>query len=221
MAGQGIEDSSSYPGLINPESDDLMYVYGEVAKKAFYDGNEQALYNPIYHQQVKLRGNGMTDVFVDNNTGIRIDPDTQSINMIANNLKNHVAAITSWVTGSHTEYIGANRYVKVGQDDTLEVSGDVTIIVKGNMKASVSGNVEANIKENATINVAKDVKVKSRNIDIVATKTLHLDAQTILIGQGKVDDHNAARWVDVWRTDEKGRRYKDRAVIESGKVWIG
>jgi len=198
---------------VDPNSPVYAGLYQAVAMKPYFDGDEQGLFHPLYHQVLKMRGNKMIDMFAQNNTGMRIDPATQSVNMFANHLKNHVAAITSWVNGNVEVYSKGSLTAKFGKGATVEINGDTTLVV--------NGNVDAKVRENATITVGKNVSVKGRDIKMVADQTLHLDGRRILIGLDKADDHNAARYHDYYTTDENGRRVKRRGVTESSKVWMG
>lgn len=198
---------------VNPNAAVFSDLYKAVSAKPYFDGDEQGVFHPLYHQVLKMRGNKMIDLFAQNNTGIRIDPSTQSINNFANHLKNHVSAITSWVNGDVEIYSKGSLTAKFGKGAKIEINGDTTLVV--------NGNLDAKVKENATIAVGKSVSVKGRNIDMVAEQTLHLDGSKILIGLDKADDHNAARYHDYYTLDENGRRVKRRGVTESNKVWMG
>jgi hypothetical protein len=232
----GFEEVHDKPRL-DPNQDPLLSIYEQVANKPYFYGDEAGLYHPLLHQVVKMRSNGMIDIFTARNTGIRIDPKTQSVNHFANHQKFHINEMSAWVTGNVNEYVKGthtikagkkvvtiandNIEIKTGKNMVIEISGDETIRIKGDAKIEVNGNLDAKVKEHATINVDKTASMHGQNIRIRATNDLSLDGNRILIGLSQPDDHNAARWEDYYVYDEKGNREKRRRVAQSNKVWIG
>lgn len=85
---------------------------------------EVALIHPTNSSIVKIRDNGMIDVFVSGNNGIRIDPETKTINLMGNCIKEQGGSKLAWLDSYQAWVKG---------DWKLEVDGDVSISSKGTM----------------------------------------------------------------------------------------
>lgn len=114
------------------------------------DMAEPALIHPYLTQIIKLRNNGAIDMFVSNNQGIRIDPNTQTINLICDGEKEHLGYLRTWIQRDLEEYIGTNSLRVVGGTDTHNIKGNITVYggsncnirIEGNAKLSVGGNID-------------------------------------------------------------------------------
>lgn len=176
-----------------PTDDPLESIYRNVKQKPQYAGEEQGVFHPVFKQTLKFRNNEMAELFVDKNNGIRMDPHTQSINVLTNHLKQHVMHVTSWITGNETHYIGGNYLenimgthvqkvhgaIEIVTDDnrTITVYKDQLVKITGDSKLEVKGNVDAKITGDATIEVSGGMNVKAaKDIKIYAGKDLYLDA---------------------------------------------
>ncbi|WP_422661740.1 hypothetical protein ACK8P5_25640 (plasmid) [Paenibacillus sp. EC2-1] len=198
-------DSSS---ATTPDTDPLEGIYQAVAQKPQYHGEEQGVYHPVHSQTLKFRNNEMAELFVDKNNGIRMDPDSQTINVLANHLKEHLARRTGWITGNELHFVGGNQYEKVKgkntqivekeltvwtfKDYSLQVDKDEKVLIKGKADVTiegastltVKGNVIANIGGSATIETKGNMSVRSKKtIDIYAEQDVRIDAgRKVLLG---------------------------------------
>lgn len=153
---------------VDIQVDPMEEVMRRVEHKFQYRPEEQGIFHPLLHHGMKLRNNGAVEIFTNDDTGIRIDRNSQSINNFANHYKNHVHNMTSWLTGSEASYIEGERKIKTGGKHII-ISGD-TIEVTGakDMNLKISGDVNANISGHATIEVEKDLTLHSKHLEVKA-----------------------------------------------------
>jgi len=63
----------------------------------YYNETEVGLYHPTNSSLIKIRDNGVIDIFVSTNQGLRIDPSTHSINFFSNNEKHTSGNVNYWI----------------------------------------------------------------------------------------------------------------------------
>lgn len=182
------EPLSDFPANEDP----MLEIYDRLNHKFNYRPEEQGIFHTTHHQGLKLRNNGSAELFTDEDTGIRLDPASQSINLFANHYKNHLANLTSWLTGSSAFYIEKdwtvktkgkhvvfsggdieietkkNLTIKIDKDDNITVKGNASLIVDGNVSAQIGGNMNAKVKQHATIDVKENLNLKSNHLSIEA-----------------------------------------------------
>lgn len=101
--------------------------------------------HPYTHSIVKLRDNGAIDIFVGTHQGIRIDPNTQTVNICANTLKEHLGALRAWVTGDAKTECATGYELRSHAHVTIHATGDVTIKTDSNAQILVAGNMDVNV----------------------------------------------------------------------------
>ena len=117
-------------------------------------GAEPALIHPFNNAMVKLRDNGVIDIFADTNVGIRVDPNLQNISVVTDGWRSHLGYLIEWIMDNEERYIGGNSKTKIGGNIYLEVGGNAQVIVKGNAKIDVGGNID--IKNGGVVNWTSD-----------------------------------------------------------------
>lgn len=185
----------------------LFEVMNRLEHKYHYRAEESAMYHPQTKGVVKMRNNGTVEMFATEDTGIRMDPKGQVINIFANHSKSHLHHMTEWISGDSKSYVKKNRLMKtegtthihsgkdmtivgkenlhilIDKNENITIGGNSKVIIKGNASLHVHGNVDAKIDQHATIEVAKDVDVYSgRNIDMVAEGYMRIDGSRIYVG---------------------------------------
>lgn len=137
---------------------------------------EPALIHPDNHAIVKLRENGMIDIFVEDDIGIRLDPATKTVNIIANGIKLHGGSYYAWVDSSLTDVL-KNWVLKVGGNVDITVkgntsittvgttmiqsTGDITLQTQGNLTATAQGDLNASAQGNLTVSAQGTGKIYS------------------------------------------------------------
>lgn len=101
--------------------------------------------HPFTHSIVKLRDNGAIDIFVGTHQGIRIDPNTQTVNICTNTLKEHLGALRAWVTGDAQIECAAGYDLRSFAHVTIHASGDVTVKTEANAYIKAAGNMEVDV----------------------------------------------------------------------------
>lgn len=101
--------------------------------------SEPGIVHPINSSVVKVRDNGMIDLFVGTDNGIRIDPRTKTINMIGNIYKDRVGAIQSRVHRDVNYDVGGTWTVKARGDIILETKNTLSFKAKNIVFSDESG----------------------------------------------------------------------------------
>jgi len=119
--------------------------------------NEPALVHPWTHAIVKLRDNGMIDIFADGDQGIRIDPKSKTINLLTDTEKHHVKAIKAFVQRDADWHISRNW--------TIEAT-NVNINTKSNVNINANGDVIVQAKNTITLKSGKELTIDSPHVTI-------------------------------------------------------
>ena len=54
--------------------------------KGNFNGQDIGIYNPVSSSVIKIADNGVINIFVETNTGIKIDPTNKTIEILGNNV---------------------------------------------------------------------------------------------------------------------------------------
>lgn len=109
-------------GDVNDQLKDIPYPKAE----------EPAMVHPLTSAIVKLRNNGMIDIFVTDDNGIRIDPSTKTINLLANGIKEQASYHMAWLD---------NYKAWVNNNWSIEVSGSVQIKAQGEISMESGSHI--------------------------------------------------------------------------------
>lgn len=172
------DDEQALTGTVDPMRD----INLKVAEKVQYQGNEQGIYHPLFHQVVKLRSNGMIDIFANKDTGIRVDPSTQSINHFANDYKLHIHNQTSWITGYQKEHVHGDSLKKVHGNYWRHAYGDIGFVAEKNLREEVKGSRESLVYHDDTQTVDGD-----RIIYVKGNAKIFVDGSTYARAKGKME----------------------------------
>lgn len=193
--------------------DPLEDIKERLEHKFHYRPEEQGIFHTTKHQGLKLRNNGSAELFTDEDTGIRLDPISQSINMFANHYKEHIHDKTSWLTGSATHYIKEhwtvktkgknitiaednieittkkNRVITIDQNDIVTIKGDMTLHVLGNVSAAIGGSASLQVEGDVSSQIDGNLNAKvgrHATIDVANDLTIHSDRNISLTSDGYV-----------------------------------
>lgn len=143
---------------------------------------EPAIVHPFNTSIVKVRNNGMIDMFVGTDQGIRIDPYSKTINEIVDGLKWHVGYFKGWIDDDAKWYAkmgflfeseSGSFNVKVKQDISLECEGNLTLRCDGNLNLQCGGD----------FNLSGDgagMNIKGGNLDFKGKGTSTMDGDSII-----------------------------------------
>lgn len=116
--------------------------------KRFPTKSEPALIHPDNKANIKLRDNGIIDIYSKNHQGIRIDPSTQTLNTTTNTQKEHLGSFRRWVTKDARQEVGigyrlySHNYIKTHSEKKTIISTHGTIYTKGGSLHSLHcGNI--------------------------------------------------------------------------------
>lgn len=135
---------------------------------------EPAMIHPLNNSTIKVRDKGIIDLFTNTDNGLRIDPHSQTINVIANSSKQHVGNIKENVSHSSYSNIGGNWTINVGGNarvharNAVHLTGrDVYINAEQSLhldatEVHLKANTVTNtISDTYTLDVAGDINMNS------------------------------------------------------------
>lgn len=141
-----------------------------------YRPEEQGVYHPHQKQVLKMRNNGAIDLFANQDTGVRVGRDNQTVEVFANHQKSHVYHDTKWVIGDHKEFVEGHKTMKtrgktmIHGKDTITIKGeknfeveideDQTVHIKGNSTVNIDGNQQVHIRRDATVIIEGDADIQ-------------------------------------------------------------
>lgn len=147
---------------------------------------EPAVIHPFNTSSVKIRNNGMIDMFVGTDQGIRVDPQSKTINMITNGLKEHLGYFRAWIDADAEWYANSRFYFQsvessfnvdaktdinfncerhkneqVGINETNKIGNNLSVEIGNNESRSVGNNQVLEIGGNLDIRVAGEIRITS------------------------------------------------------------
>ena len=137
----------------------------------YYNSQEVGLVHPNNSSLVKIRDNGVIDIFVATNQGIRIDPATKSVNFFTNNEKHHVGNLSAWV--EYAVSIEAKRSINLKtllfdlQATNINMKADTCNIDVPDDKLILAGTTIKQINTRLTNN---ETAIKDTNTALDATR---------------------------------------------------
>lgn len=154
---------------------------------------EPAIVHPFNTSVLKIRNNGMIDMFVGTDQGIRIDPYSKTINEIVDGLKWHVGYFKGWVEQDAKWYANgeilfkseqssinldakSNISAKAGQNVTITAGQDVTISCSGTLTLSAGAGVNINTQGGFNLNGSA--------FDLASSGPVTMGGSTVSIGSG-------------------------------------
>jgi hypothetical protein len=132
-------------------------VKSAVAGAVYPQSEEPAMIHPLTQAIVKLRNNGMIDIFVTDDNGIRIDPATKTINLMSNGIKEHASYHFAWLD-SYAAWVNMNW--------RITVQGNVYITAQGNVDVECNGSFTAHSKGDMRLQSDSHMYLNAPEIDI-------------------------------------------------------
>ena len=170
----GMPLSARVQDILNRNRTSLASTVAEKLDAVPYPGfSEPAIIHPIHKSVVKLRENGMIDVFVDKNTGIRIDPETASINFFAD-------------TGTEM-YDYLKTYVSKDQTTNVKRAWTVDVGTRFNLKAGRTISMSA---PNIELSGQSNINFSSPRINFSSTDLNLLSSRININGQVSCPGHH-------------------------------
>jgi len=102
------------------DTDELMFSKGN------FNGQDVGIYNPVSSSLVKITDDGVINIFVETNTGIKINPNNKTIEILGNNV---CTKTETWSVITNSIEIKANDKITVTARE-LELNVDKIIGVK-------------------------------------------------------------------------------------------
>ena len=147
---------------------------------------EPAVTHPFNTSTIKIRNNGMIDCFVGTDQGMRIDPQTKTINMITNGMKEHLGYFRAWIDVD-AEWYANSHFLFKSMDSSFNVDAKTDINQKcgKNKNTDVGNNHTEKIANNQSIDVGNNQSVKvGGNLDIQVAGTINIKAGSTITING-------------------------------------
>lgn len=158
---------------------------------------EPAVTHPFNTSTVKIRNNGMVDIFVGTDQGIRVDPHSKTVNIIANGQKEHLGYFRAWIDVD-AEWYANSHFLFKSKDSSfnVDVKTDIThtcekdriskigknesIKIGLNQDEEIGNNQNTKIGGNQTIKIAGNLEIiVGGNIDMTASGDIRLKGSNI------------------------------------------
>ena len=142
---------------------------------------EPAMTHPFNTSMIKIRNNGMIDAFVGTDQGIRLDPNTKSVNIITDSLKEHLNIYRAWVQNDWQAIV---KKAIIFKSD--ESSFNVT--AKTDINNTAGKDINSKAEKNFNVQAGGDITMKAgKNINLTAGGIVDIKGGTINIkGNGNV-----------------------------------
>lgn len=98
--------SSSVGNYMNYTGNATSGTSSSAANSAYYRKAEVGFTHPLNRSTMKVRDNGVIDIFTSTNYGIRINPNDGSVTMISNNQSQHASSLSQYVDSSFNVQVG-------------------------------------------------------------------------------------------------------------------
>lgn len=182
------DDEFTNPNF-NPINDLLI----RAEHKYHFRSEESGLFHPFTKANVKLKNSGSLDVFVENETGVRLDPFSQSIVEFGNSKKSNLYSLMEWINGDKESYVGGNQKTKVyGTTDfygkkkvSLECDDEMSVKVLKDIKIDGQSNIIIQIGGNQNITIKGD-----SNIEIIGNVNAKVEGHAKIDINGDIDMHS-------------------------------
>ena len=131
---------------------------------ALPDGKEVVLANPLNSSIVKIRNNGMIDIFTATNQGIRIDPAKHTINVLGEHEIHHIDNLTVW----------ASKFIRMNAKRSIYHNSKESIYSDAKNDWTVKAG------ENIIMTSGKTVYIQSSDIKISAKGSMRFEAGNVM-----------------------------------------
>lgn len=150
------EDAAKYSDYQNVNPIEAMI--SRTVTLSYYGSEEPGITHPLNSSTIKVRNNGMIDIFVATNQGLRIDPYTKTINVIGNTEKHHVTDFELFADESAN--LTTQRDLTLNAKRNLSLTGEKVSIATRSWTVVSDGDINLKSKSNITIDAAKDLILK-------------------------------------------------------------
>jgi len=138
---------------------------------------EPAMTHPFNTSTVKIRNNGMIDMFVQGDQGVRIDPVTRTVNIIADGLKEHLNYFRSYIMEDAEWWAKKALYFK-SEESTFKIDSysDMTFTITGppaDMTFKSTRDINFNADRNITMNAKGEIHINATGKVYLVGKEIH------------------------------------------------
>lgn len=146
---------------------------------------EPAIVHPFNTSVLKIRNNGMIDMFVGTDQGIRIDPYSKTINEIVDGLKWHIGYFNGWVERDAKWYANGEILFKSESSAiNLNAKSDVTIVSGKNITIKCDGKLTLSSQDGVNIDTKGAFELNGNAFNLTSKGGVTLGGTKVSIGSG-------------------------------------
>ena len=143
---------------------------------------EPAIVHPFNTSTIKIRNNGMIDMFVGTDQGIRLDPYSKTLNEIVDGLKWHVGYFKGWIDKDAEWYANNNILFDAKASVSINAKSDVSIKSGKNITIECDGKLTLNANGGIAINTSGDVSIGGKALEIASDGDVVMGGRTVQLG---------------------------------------
>lgn len=136
---------------------------------------EPALVHPFNSSVIKIRNNGIIDLWTTTDQGFRMDPAARTINIISDGLKEHLNYSRAWIVEDLKYWAKQGFYFESESGDftvsakncSYTNSGDTTFTGQKSMGFSSIGDMKLDTQGNMIIETKGNLTIKAKRVDFV------------------------------------------------------
>jgi hypothetical protein len=154
----GNTDTGKY---MDYNSEPIAELINSMMNVSYYDTAEPGITHPNNSSTIKIRNNGVIDIFVATNQGIRIDPSNSTINIYGLKENHNVNELD----------ITADEKIKVETKGSMCVNSDTSLLKTKESKVETSlwkvnstGDISVTSDKNIILEAKENITIKSANI---------------------------------------------------------
>lgn len=148
------------------ESDPISKIRKEVGDGSKPRLEEPALVHPFNTSVIKIRNNGMIDMWAGTDQGMRLDPETRTINVITDGFKHHVNYERAWIVEDLKYWAKKGFLFESEAGDMTFKCINYTAEMKGKTRVSSIGDIDMDTKGNMTITCKGNLTITAKRVDI-------------------------------------------------------
>lgn len=155
--------------LFDKDSSPVIETQKTLRAAALPDGKEILLAHPTNSSLVKIRNNGMIDIFTATNQGLRIDPIKHTINVIGEHEQHHIDNLIVW----------ASKFIRMNAKRSIFMDSAESI------HSSAKNDWTLKAGENIIMTAGNSVHVSASDVKVVSKGNIRFEAGNVIEFKGE------------------------------------
>ena len=165
-------------GMHNKNNDPLGDLSNHIEGVPHHSSSEPGITHPFNSSSVKIKDNGMIHIFVSTNQGIVVDPNSKTVNIIANTTNIRTNDYRAWVSNHSITNVRKNFEVNADSNFIVNTGKNIDLNAKGQWNVNIIGDVNIHTESNAHVTAKGKIEVESESdINVNAGATMNFKAK--------------------------------------------